>query len=228
MKKGQPMKSKFLRTENSAQGTKSKPNPFVKSTLEILIKEKNSSLDSNIKIVDLGCGKLRHLEIYTPYAKKIILVDTKYQVERLQKFDGTTNAMQGYISSLKSNATIVTIDEFSQQNNNVDIVLNVAVMDAVLSKTRLFLAKSAHRNLRKHGYFIVIVPRNDVSILINCTPKNRYQDGHLISKKGTDFKTFYSNFRDPTTLHKLITTCGFNLYKDFSNYRQICWIFQKH
>jgi len=221
------MKSKFLRTENSAQGTKSKPNPFVKLTLETLTKDKNSGLDANIKLVDLGCGKLRHLEISSHYAKKITLVDTNYQVERLQKFDGTTNTMQGYISSLKCNATIVTIDEFSQQNNNIDVILNVAVMDAVLSKTRRFLAKSARRNLRKHGYFIVIVPRNDASILINCTLKNRYQDGYMISKKGTDFKTFYSNFRESTALHKLITTCGFDLYKDFSNYRQICWIFQK-
>jgi len=222
------MKSKFLRSENSAQGTKSKPNPFVKLTLKMLTKDKNSGLNANIKLVDLGCGKLRHLETYTPYAKKIILVDTKYQVERLQKFDGIANSMQGYISSLKSNATIVTIDEFSRQKNNADIVINVAVMDAVLSKTRTFLVKSAYRNLRKHGYFVVIVPRNDASILINCSADNRYQDGHLISKKGTDFKTFYSNFRDSTALNKLITNCGYKSYKDYSIYRQICWIFQKH
>lgn len=223
------MENFLLRTENSAQGTNSKPNPLVKKTLDILFKEHIKGINTKIKLVDLGCGKLRHLKIYAPYTKSILLVDTEHQINRKQKFGGITTTMQDYIRSINIGVEtkLIPINKFSKQKHKVDIILNVAVMDAVPPKIRYTLISSASKNLKTNGHFIVIVPRNDSSVLINCTEENSYQDGYLIKKKGTKYITFYANFRNPHGLYKMIVSHGFTLKRDISNFRQICWIFTK-
>lgn len=73
-----------IHSEYSTQGTNSKPNPLVQSTLELLTSEKRFDLKPKNKLIDLGCGKLRHLDICMRFAKHIVLVDTARQIEKVQ------------------------------------------------------------------------------------------------------------------------------------------------
>jgi phospholipid N-methyltransferase len=219
-----------IHPENSAQGTNSRPNPFVQPILERLATEKQFTLRPKVKLVDLGCGKLRHLEICRGFAKHIVLVDTKTQIERVQKFGNMNCTMKQYIDSIESSALkidIVTIEEFERQHHNADIVLSVAVMDVVLKDARTQMMQAAFRNLRAGGYFIVIVPRNDSSLLVNCKATNKYQDGFVFRNRGHEALTFYTNFRDPSALLRLLADYGFELLEDYSVFRQICWILQR-
>ncbi len=216
--------------ENSAQGTNSKPNPLVRPVLEKLTNDKRFVLKRNIKIADLGCGKLRHLAICREFSKHILLIDTKLQIERTQKFAGLPATMSQYVESLGDRGTrvrIVDINDFEKQQNNADIVLSVAVMDVVIQDARIRMARAAFRNLRPGGYFVVIVPRNDSSILVNCRQDNRFEDGFLFRNRGHDNLTFYTNFRDTRLLLDLLNESGFHLVEDISVFRQVCFILRK-
>lgn len=216
--------------ENSAQGTNSKGNPFVRPILESLTGEKRFGLRQRVQLVDLGCGKLRHLRTCMEFAGDIILVDTKRQIERVQRFAEMFCTMSQYVDSVVTDGfkiAIQTIDAFEEQQHNVDIVLSVAVMDVVLKKARAQMIRASMKNLRPGGYFVVIVPRNDSSILVNCKDSNRFEDGYVFRNRGHDNLTFYTNFRDPSSLLKMLKRNGFSLVEDRSVFRQICYLLQK-
>lgn len=224
------MKKPEIHPENSAQGRHSKSNPLVQTTLELLMSEKRFGLKPRIKLVDLGCGRLRHLDICTRFAKHIILVDTARQIEKVQKFGDATCTMSQYVEAIRSRNCIIEIrkiDDFEVQDHYADVVLSIAVMDVVLKEARTQMTLAAYQNLRPGGYFVVIVPRNDSSILVNCRQDNRYQDGFVFRNRGHDTLTFYTNYRDPSPLIKLLTDNGFALVEDLSVFRQICLILQK-
>jgi len=221
--------AKLLLPENSAQGTNTKPNPFVRFTLELLTKKGAHNLRKKPKIVDLGCGKLRHLKILTAFTNNIILVDTNHQINRVQKFEGTLSTMKDYVKKTYTTQRIriLGIDEFEDRNENADIIYSVAVMDAVLKKSRVQIVNSACSNLRHMGFFVVIVPRNDSSILEHCKIENKFEDGYFIRNRGQKKYTFYANFRDHLPLLHIIQSKCFKLIHDNSTFRHICWIFQK-
>jgi len=219
-----------IHSENSAQGTTTNANPLVETVLTKITSEKTYGLDSkgkNLKLVDLGCGKLRHLCICSKFANQIILVDTVEQITRTQKFAGTNYTMEQFVQSLgnhRSKITIIATTEFEKQHHNADIVLSVAVMDVVLKGDREQMSRSAFNNLSKGRYFVVIVPRNDSSILKRCSKSNEYQHGNVFNSRGDSNRTFYSNFADHTPLLRLFERIGFRLVDDLSVYRQVCLI----
>lgn len=217
-----------IHSEYSAQGTNSKPNPMVLPVLEKLTGSEIYGLNHKITLVDIGCGKLRHLEICKKFAKNLILVDTKEQIERQQKFKGSITTMAEYVRKIKGpNIKIIETGTFAIQNNNADLILCVAVMDVVQKNIRSYLAKSAFNNLKINGYFVVIIPRNDSSILENCHDENRFEDGFIFKNRGHKDSTFFINYKDSSHLLKMFTNIGFDLLEDLSVYRQICFILKK-
>ncbi len=219
-----------IQPEYSAQGMHSRPNPLVQPTLELLITEKRFGMKSNIKLIDLGCGKLRHLDICMQFAKQVVLVDTERQIENVQKYGNMTCTMSQYVQALKNKHCVIEIqkfDNFKVQNHLADIILSVAVMDVILKESRKQMALAAYRNLRPGGYFVVIVPRNDSSILVNCKQDNKYQDGYVFKNRGHNNLTFYTNYRDPSRLKKMLVDSGFVLIEDRTLFRQLCFVLQK-
>jgi len=182
------------------------------------------------KVVDLGCGKLRHLPVCAKYFKHIVLVETKKQITREQKFGGVTYTMADYVASLKSlgqKLKIQSIDDFESQHHMADVAVSVAVMDVVLKTARVQMINAAFRNLRPGGYFVIIIPRNDSSILTRCQEKNRYEDGYVFKNRGQFHLTFYTNYRDHNSMVHQLTSKGFNLVEDFSVYRHVCLVLQR-
>jgi len=213
----------------SAQPSIAKPNPFLAKAINHIVDNQllTGTIES-LKVADQGCGKLRHLKMLWEYFNTIYLIDVDFQLNRTQKLFGFQTNIKEYISSLKiSRKKIVVFSDkdFGASNLNLDIVFNLCVFDVEIPKTRKAMISAAFNNLKNNGLFIVIIPRNDHSILVRCTEKNVYLDGYVFHHHGV--VTFYKNYRDTKSLIRTIQSQGFVLKADLSVYRQVCLIFRK-
>jgi len=183
----------------------------------------------NLSAADQGCGRLRHLPIIRRFFDNIYLVDTQFQLGRRQILFGTHDiSIPEYISTIKTGKKRVTVmsnQEFALSRLHLDVIFNICVFDVNIPKTRKDLISAAHRNLKRNGVFILIIPRNDQSILVRCTAENKYSDGHVFRHHG--IYTFYRNYRETAQLIRYLSEYGFTLFADLSVYRQICLIFIK-
>lgn len=220
-----------IRPENSAQATNRRPNPLVEPILKKLTSDDRYGMtETSVRLVDLGCGKLRHLDLCAKFSDHLLLVDTRMQIERIQKFAGVDIRMADFVESLDKLNTeidIQPINDFGEQSADADVVLCVAVMDVVVKATRVRLAEAAFSNLRRGGYFVVIVPRNDSSILVRCTEDNAFEDGFVFRRGKHNYLTFYTNYRDGSRLLSILEDIGFRLLEDLSVYRQLCFVLEK-
>jgi hypothetical protein len=95
-------------------------------------------------------------------------------------------------------------------------------LDVVPPGPRTGIVAAASRNLRKGGVYIVIVPRNDQTILVRCAPENKYRDGHIFSKGS--IVTFYRNWRDHSKIAAMLEARQIEVAADLSIYRHVCLI----
>jgi hypothetical protein len=222
------MASVNIRSFYSAQPSSSKPNPFVEQAVQHIIKESLiKKVPHLINVVDQGCGKLRHLPVLAKYFRNIILVDTKDQLNRKQKiFEHDDTTIAEYIHATKQGSVqIMPADHFARTRLALDLIFNICALDVEVPKSRKEMFRAAVQNLKTGGLFVVIVPRNDQTILVRCTPENEHQDGHIFHHHG--IVTFYRNFRSQSVITKLGSAIGFSLVADLSVYRQICLIFRR-
>jgi len=179
-------------------------------------------------VVDQGCGRLRHLKILLAHFDDIVLVDTRHQLNREQTIFGEKATLRSYVQNLETAGKSIKIyeaEEFADCRIEADLVSNVALMDVVTRRVRASVVKDAHANVREGGFYALVVPRNDSSILRRCNESNRFQDGHEFAHHGVS--TFFRNFRDHTPLIRLLTRNGFSLQYDLSRYRQACLVARK-
>lgn len=222
-------KSKLqISSAHSAQGSTAKPNPFLATAIRHI--SENGLVGQDLrkaKVADQGCGKLRHLGILLQNFDKICLVDTSFQLGRTQNLFGERNTIGTHVARLDirgKQVTTLSDLQFDSSNLLLDIVFNICVFDVEVPKVRMAMLSAAHRNLRNGGLFVLIIPRNDQSILKRCSQNNRYLDGHIFHHHG--LSTFYRNF-DKTKMKTLIDRLarqGFVLHSDLSRYRQVCLI----
>lgn len=214
----------------SAQPSIARPNPLVSLAIKHILENALVAGDSKrLRVADQGCGKLRHLTILCLHFNTIYLIDTEFQLNRSQRLfglDGTN--IKKYISGVKMSGKKLTVFsklDFDSSTLNLDIVFNICVFDVEVPKTRKVMVSAAYKNLKKDGLYVVIIPRNDQSILVRCNTKNRYLDGHFFQHHGVS--TFYKNYRDTKPLIQSLARQGFVLEADLSVYRQICLILRK-
>ncbi len=176
-----------INSEYSAQPSIQKPNPFLRESIDYILENKiiNNTV-SKIKVGDYGCGKLRHLLILEEYFKNIVLIDTKQQLERKQKlFEINNTTAKEYIKKYHNNSTNISVfdtEKISAQKIKFDIIFNICVFDVVLKATRFEIIENVRKLLKMNGIFVLIIPRNDFSIIKRCCPENRYQDGYILNE----------------------------------------------
>ena len=214
----------------SAQPSLVKPNPFLPVAIEYIFKNGLiSKVPSKIRVADQGCGKLRHLKLLTQYFDHIYLIDTEFQLSRPQKLFGKSDiTIKGYVDTLNIHGkeiSVVSDVSFNSTRLNLDIVFNICVFDIEIPKVRKAISDSAYRNLMKGGLCIIIISRNDQSILSRCKKENKYLDGYAFCHHGT--VTFYKNYLDTQPLIKNLARQGFKLIGDLSVYKQVCLITRK-
>lgn len=170
-----------IKPEYSAQASIAKPNPYVETVIRYFKSDLNKNIHK-LKIGDQGAGKLRHLPILRKYFKHIFLIDTETQMNKNQLIFYKKRTIKEYIDKIPNIVCVSNIN-FQNRNLDLDIIFNICTFDVVLPNTRREMLLSANKNLKKDGFFILIIPRNDQSILVRCGKHNCYRDGHIFYTK---------------------------------------------
>ena len=181
------------------------------------------------RAADQGCGKLRHLAILRRNFARVLLIETLDQLNRPQKiFGDIATSIPRYVRDhygARGAISFMAAESFARSSVGLDLILNACVLDVVPPNARQAILKAAARNLRAGGLLVLIVPRNDQSILVRCTRKNRFFDGYVF-RRGS-IVTFYRNFDDAQILIRIARSLDLDLVQDLSIYRQVCLIFSK-
>jgi hypothetical protein len=169
---------------------------------------------------------LRHLNILRAYSDHICLVDQEIQLSRPgDLFSAGRMSVYEYVQLQVRRGidlNVVCAEEFQHSALALRLIVNVAVLDVVLPEERVRILDAASGNLAEGGLFVLIVPRNDSSILRRCNASNAYEDGHVFTHHGS--ATFFANFRDHSPLVAGLESCGLAPVVDLSTYRQVCLI----
>jgi hypothetical protein len=215
--------------EYSAQASVFQPNPFVQKAIEAIEPYINGRQRRTLQVADQGCGKLRHLGILREHFKFLLLIDTQHQLTRKQRLFGIDNiSVEEYVRRHSDNGRIVTVDakQFESSELDLDIIFNVCVFDVVTPEIRITIIEAALKNLKTTGLYVVVIPRNDRSILRRCCKENEYLDGHVFDHHGV--RTFFKNFDDTNDIVNSCSKRGFTLLHDFTVHRQVGLVLQKN
>lgn len=216
-----------ISSESSAQRSTSPPNP----RLAVAIKEvvARHYLADRPVVADQGCGRLRHLRLLRKHFDRIVLVDKEIQLNKVQKVWGFNDVtVREYVSRLRKcsgKIRVVSSEAFQRSKLGLDLIFNICVLDVEIPRVRRRILAAAYRNLKLGGMLVLIVPRNDQSILVRCSRANRLFDGHFFHHHGTT--TFYRNFGKTSDLVRLVVRSGFRVGLDLSVYRQACLVCRK-
>jgi hypothetical protein len=218
-----------ISSELSAQGFHAPVNPKLRKSLDVICNNPLYKMSKPLKVADLGCGRLRHLSLFLEYCFELYLVDTKLQIQNQHLLGDQKQTIENYIRSIKvPNKKIVVLpfEDFEKKEENLDAIFSIAVFDVVLLHDRTRMIKAAFSNLKKNGMFILIIPRNDVTITRRFTSINKYEDGHIF-KRSIKSHTFMKNFKDTNEISSLVQDNGFTFFEDHSDYHQLCLFFKK-
>jgi SAM-dependent methyltransferase len=219
-----PVKVK-IHPEFSAQRRSHPPNPSLKLALDFA-RQGSSPNKRWERVADLGCGKLRHYSLLSSCSDNLYLVDTHEQLSSIHIDGGQEFRVLDVAEKAREcgkSVYALTADEFAKSNFDLDLIVCVAVLDVVTARSRSTVIRSAAGNLSKSGRLIVIVPRNDSTIVDRCEASNSYQDGYAFFHHG--IYTFFRNFRDHSPIIRTAKKAGLVLKRDLSRYRQVCLIF---
>lgn len=212
--------------EFSAQRRSHQINCAFQSALGLVRTQFKHSLNS-WRVADLGCGKLRHYAALSGFPK-LYLVDTEKQLSMPHVDGGETYTVREVAARARAKGNVVyamNSFEFAKAHLELDLVVCIAVLDVVVSEVRKQLIAMASRNLRSQGICILVVPRNDSTILSRCRDKNRFKDGYVFAHHGTH--TFFHNFRSYSSIVAMCMREELTLIEDLSTYRQVCLVFSR-
>jgi hypothetical protein len=221
-----PSKKIFIQSEYSAQRLSAPPNPAIGWALNAL--ETIGHRPPFSRAADVGCGKLRHLNILAPLCKRLILVDTNAQISMVHSDHGQAYTIPEFARKRSTNERKISVllaDSFAQETLALEIIFCIAVLDVVPRQVRQNIIAASSSNLRKGGHFVVIAPRNDQSITSRFTDTNKYLDGHLFVRQG--ITTFFCNFKSYESIINDCKRAKFSLAADVSKHRQVCLLFSK-
>ena len=120
---------------------------------------------------------------------------------------------------------LIVATEFAEQELSLDLIVSVAVFDVVTADVRSTIWTAARSNVAQGGRFVLVIPRNDASILRRCSEENAFQDGFVFERNG--IVTFFRNFKDVSELIAEGEAHGFSVETDLSRYRQVCIVFRR-
>lgn len=215
-----------IRPEYSAQRRSHPRNPALKIALELLWSVRgNAKLG---KVADLGCGKLRHYGMLSTVSDTLFLIDTERQITSTHTDKGKIYTVENVAKEARQKGKKVyslSYEKFIESNCLLDVIFCIAVFDVVPRNIRRILINAAASKLLSGGHFVIIIPRNDSSILKRCSKENKYLDGHVFCHHG--IYTYFHNFRNYESILKGCNRVCLRLVADLSNYRQVCLILVK-
>jgi SAM-dependent methyltransferase len=220
------IRSPKIVSEYSAQRRSHPPNAALKKALRVVVDLTGSK---NLgTVADVGCGKLRHYKILSRAAGVLWLVDSKRQMAAMHRDGNVYYTISSAAESAQKHGREVyalDVERFGLRRDLIDVAICVAVFDVVTREHRRQITKCVAERLRRGGYFVVIIPRNDSTITRRFTKENKYRDGHVFTHHG--IQTFFSNFDRYESVIRDCKKEKLELVRDISTYRQVCILFRK-
>jgi SAM-dependent methyltransferase len=216
-----------IHPEYSAQTRSHPPNPTLETALETVAR-RNGNITKFGRVADLGCGKLRHYCRLAACSHELFLIDTPSQLSTTHTDKGVKYTVRSVAECAMAQGRkiqVMAFKDFAGSRLDLDLIVCVAVLDVVLPCARRALIRAAAQNLAPAGECIIIVPRNDSTILRRCGLDNAYSDGYVFSHHG--IHTFFHNFRDHRPIIRACAKAGLRLLDDLSCYRHVCLIVRK-
>lgn len=166
-------------------------------------------------MVDLGCGRLRNLDILLKHFPDVTLVDTELQCARISNL----------IPHQKPIRLLTTV-EFEKSRSLYEAIFLISVLHVIdKPPIRTKIIQLAESKLRNGGYLIVDVPTGEAYYRRRCTLENTHGDGWVMGTGAV--RTFYRSY-SASKLDKLITVnTGLTLFKKLSVDHHIIRIWQR-
>lgn len=165
-----------------------------------------NNLPNQAKILDYGCGKLRYSIPLSNRVAKVVAIDSKYQLEKIQLVNGVKTTIKEYGNNFRDNLFIYCLDSEEWKTQKYNIVFCANVLSAIPNdKYRLEILEGSKKLLDKSGYiFITIQYRNsyftNYASRINAI---KYHDGWLLPRSN-DKCSFYGI----VTIEKVVELCN--------------------
>ena len=185
----------YILVENSAP-TQTKPSAVVGFATNVCREAGCKS------VIDVGCGRLRHLAALGQSFEKVWVVDTQLQYERTKQEFATLMASYPAVQEY------VPYEEFKSSALEAEAAMLILVLHVIPRKEeRISLLRSIHKNLRAGGLLFVAVPFGEPYYKQRMTNENKYLDGFVMGASAV--KTFHKEFTE-RQLKGLLRQSGFD------------------
>src|SRR3954451_20261754 len=90
-----------------------------------------SMLDRRASALDLGCGKLRYTVHLSRLLQSVVAVDSKAQIDRVQKLFGLDCSVREYTARYLPNVSAFAFDEPQWRRSQYSVILCSNVLSAI-------------------------------------------------------------------------------------------------
>ena len=117
-----------------------------------------ASCDYVENALDYGCGKLRYTAHVAKRCSSLAIVDSKIQIERTQRIDGSSTTVRKYAQTHWPNCKIYYLEQFWDGiPDSYDFVLCANVLSAIPSaKIRARSLRAIYASLSRNGELLVV------------------------------------------------------------------------
>jgi 2-polyprenyl-3-methyl-5-hydroxy-6-metoxy-1,4-benzoquinol methylase len=180
------------------------------------VKQQNSwvisfinKLPTDSVVLDYGCGKLRYTIPLLNRVKEVVAVDSRQQVQRIQKIEESITTLKDYARK-KRNLSVLTIEEFNL-TNYFDWAFCTNVLSAIpFEHERIKVLRTIKKALNKNGRALITTQFRNSYFKTYESRENviKFYDGWLINNKNN--YSFYGII-PPDSLEELCVKSGFNI-----------------
>lgn len=168
------------------------------------------------RVLDYGCGKLRYAGHLARHARSLTLVDSREQLERVQKLGARRLTVRSYARRWP-NARALTVDEFLRDHREYDFALCANVLSAIPSAPeRTTVVRRIRKRLRRGGRALFVTQFRN-SYFTEMADSDRAVpcgDGWLLdSRRGS----FYYGRIPPDLLSRRVTAAGLRILEAWTN-----------
>ena len=175
---------KIIKSENSAKPT---------STASKIVLEYIDALPGDHRVLDMGCGKLRHTIPLSKRVAHVTAVDSTEQVYRKQVIAGKKAiSIYEYANRYLPNVTVATIDNARWKRSRFDFVLIAHVLSAIPDiQARINVLRDGANVLkRRTGHMLIVTNYSNTRFRAweKASRATAHLDGWIIeNKRGTSF-----------------------------------------
>lgn len=167
--------------------------------------------------LDYGCGKLRYAEYLAARCRRLTLVDSEIQLDRVQKIAGEYNTVKDYAQKRWPHSRALSVEQFARDPSKYDFVLCANVLSAIpLENVRLQVLTRLSKSLKKHGRCLIVAQyRNSYFKQVATSEKAvAHLDGWILKTKRANF---YFGILRREKICTLATANGFRIIEAWAD-----------